>query len=51
MQHVIDDPQLFLSYFWQTFLPPLPFMNDLFPPTTPPGYEAYVKEGFASFGW
>ena len=51
VQHVIDDPQLYLSYLWQTFLPPLPFMTDIFPPTTPPGYEAYVKEGFASFGW
>jgi Predicted membrane protein (DUF2142) len=51
LERVLDDPQLYASYLWQTFLPPLPFMNDLFLPTTPPGYEAYLKEGFAGFGW
>lgn len=51
VQRVVDDPQLFLSYFWQTFLPPLPFMTDFHETAAPPGYEAYIKEGFASFGW
>jgi hypothetical protein len=51
VQRVLDDPQLFLSYLWQTFLPPLPFMTDFHQTATPPAYEAYIKEGFASFGW
>jgi hypothetical protein len=51
IQRVLDDPQLFVSYLWQTFLPPLPFMTDFHATATPPGYDVYIKKGFASFGW
>jgi len=48
---VLDSPTLFLSYLWQTFAPPLPFMTDLFTGYDWPAYDTYVEEGFASFGW
>ncbi len=48
---VLDAPTLFLSYLWQTFLPPLPFMTDFFTGYEWPAYDTYVEEGFASFGW
>jgi hypothetical protein len=50
ISHALDDPTLFLSYFWQTFLPPLPFMTDLWVANWP-FYDIYVRTGFASFGW
>ena len=40
-----------LSYLWQTFLPPLPFMTDLFAGSSLPVMDTYIREGFASFGW
>ena len=46
-----DRPALVLSYLWQTFLPPLPFMTDLFTGSSLPVMDTYVREGFASFGW
>jgi hypothetical protein len=48
---VLDRPTLVLSYLWQTFLPPLPFMTDLFTGSSLPVMDTYVREGFASFGW
>ncbi len=48
---VLDTPTLFLSYLWQTFLPRLPFMTDLFVGPGIPVMDTYIKEGFASFGW
>jgi hypothetical protein len=48
---VVHAPTLFLSYLWQSFLPPLPFMTDLFSGYTWPAYDTYIEEGFASFGW
>jgi hypothetical protein len=40
-----------LSYLWQTFLPKLPFMSDLTPTYTLPGFETYVVRGWGAFGW
>ena len=48
---MLDRPTLVLSYLWQTFLPPLPFMTDLFAGSSLPVMDTYVREGFASFGW
>jgi len=45
-----DHPRGYASYLWQVFLPPLPFMDDLFVPRLP-FYDIYVKTGFAAFGW
>ena len=46
----VHDPQLFLSYAWQTFFPKLPFMTDLFVQRWP-AFDIYVERGFAAFGW
>ena len=43
-------PRQVLSYFWQTFLPRLPFQNELFSQRWP-AYDIYVEEGVAAFGW
>jgi hypothetical protein len=51
ISHALDSPTTFLSYFWQTFLPPLPFMTDLWAEPGWPFYEIYIRTGFASFGW
>ena len=51
VSHVLDSPTLYLSYLWQTLLPPLPFMTDLWATSSWPFYDIYVKTGFASFGW
>jgi len=40
----------FASYFWQVFLPKLPFMTDLHPQPWP-AFDIYVKRGWAAFGW
>ena len=48
---VLERPKLVLSYLWQTFLPPLPFMTDLFTGSSLPVMDTYIREGFASFGW
>jgi hypothetical protein len=39
----------FLSYVWQWYLPPLPFMNDRFA-GAPPVYDVYLKGFWANFG-
>jgi hypothetical protein len=39
----------FLSYVWQWYLPPLPFMHDRFA-GTPPVYDVYFKGFWADFG-
>jgi hypothetical protein len=31
VSRILDDPDVYLSYTWQMFLPRLPFMNDLHP--------------------
>jgi hypothetical protein len=46
----LDHPTLVLSYFWQTFLPKLPFMTDLFVQRWP-AFDFYVQRGFAALGW
>jgi 4-amino-4-deoxy-L-arabinose transferase-like glycosyltransferase len=40
----------YLSYLWQVFLPPLPFMTDLHRRSWP-FYEIYIERGWAAFGW
>lgn len=40
-----------LSYLWQVFLPPLPFMEDLYTGSSVPAVQVYVKSLWASFGW
>jgi hypothetical protein len=45
----LDDPNVFLSYTWQMFLPRLPFMNDLHVQKWP-AFDVYIKEGWAAFG-
>lgn len=51
VSRVLDAPSLYLSYLWQTFLPPLPFMTDLWATARWPFYDIYIRGGFASFGW
>jgi 4-amino-4-deoxy-L-arabinose transferase-like glycosyltransferase len=51
VSRVLDAPTLYASYFWQTFLPPLPFMTDLWATSNWPFYDIYIRTGFASFGW
>jgi hypothetical protein len=50
IDRVLDEPNVFLSYTWQMFLPRLPFMNDLIPQAWP-AFDVYIKEGWAAFGW
>jgi hypothetical protein len=40
----------YLSYLWQVFLPPLPFMTDLHRRSWP-FYDIYIERGWAAFGW
>lgn len=48
----LDHPGKFATYLWEDFLPPLAGMEDLRPVGFPhPGYTAYVKRGWASFGF
>jgi hypothetical protein len=48
LHHIPD----FLSYLWQVFLPRLPFMTSHFPPGVGyPGYEIFIRRGWAAFGW
>jgi hypothetical protein len=44
------DPFGYLSYLWQVFLPPLPFMTDLFIFKWP-FWNIYIERGWAAFGW
>jgi 4-amino-4-deoxy-L-arabinose transferase-like glycosyltransferase len=39
------------SHVWQTFLPPLPFMNDLFPGGRPPAVDAMLFGTTTRLGW
>jgi hypothetical protein len=50
ISHALEDPNVFLSYTWQMFLPRLWFMNDLHAPTWP-AFDVYIKGGWAAFGW
>jgi hypothetical protein len=40
-----------LSYIWQIFLPPLPFMHHDFAPGVHPIWDIYVVRGWGDFGW
>ncbi|HET8672475.1 MAG TPA: DUF2142 domain-containing protein [Thermoleophilaceae bacterium] len=40
-----------LSYIWQIFLPPLPFMHHDFAPGIHPVWDIYVVRGWGDFGW
>jgi hypothetical protein len=46
----LDNPLGYLSYLWQVFLPPLPFMTDLFIFKWP-FFNIYIERGWAAFGW
>jgi 4-amino-4-deoxy-L-arabinose transferase-like glycosyltransferase len=46
----IELPGRYLEYLWQTFLPRLPFMPDLFPQRWL-AFDVYVREGWGAFGW
>jgi 4-amino-4-deoxy-L-arabinose transferase-like glycosyltransferase len=46
----LDDPLGYLSYLWQVFLPPLPFMTDLFIFKWP-FFDIYIERGWGAFGW
>ena len=45
-----SDPSGYLSYLWQIFLPPLPFMTDLLAPRWP-FWDIYIVRGWGAFGW
>jgi 4-amino-4-deoxy-L-arabinose transferase-like glycosyltransferase len=40
-----------LSYIWQVFLPPLPFMHHDFAPGVHPVWDIYVVRAWGAFGW
>ncbi len=40
-----------LSYVWQIFFPPLPFMHHDFAPGVHPIWDVYVVRAWGSFGW
>ena len=44
------NPFGYLSYLWQVFLPPLPFMTDMFIFKWP-FFNIYIERGWAAFGW
>jgi hypothetical protein len=46
----LDNPLGYLSYLWQVFLPPLPFMSDLFIFKWP-FFNIYIERGWGAFGW
>jgi hypothetical protein len=46
----LGDPLGYLSYLWQVFLPPLPFMTDLFIFKWP-FFNIYIERGWGAFGW
>ena len=46
----LGDPATYLSYLWQVFLPPLPFMTDLFAFRWP-FFNIYIERGWGAFGW
>ncbi len=41
----------FLSYFWQVFLPRLPFMGAHFSSSVYPGFVIFIERGWGAFGW
>jgi 4-amino-4-deoxy-L-arabinose transferase-like glycosyltransferase len=48
----VHHPVKFAEYLWEEFLPRLPGMDDVRPAGFPhPGYTAYVRRGWASFGF
>lgn len=49
ISRVLDEPNVFLSYTWQMFLPPLPFMNDLHVQKWP-AFDVFIEGGWAAFG-
>jgi 4-amino-4-deoxy-L-arabinose transferase-like glycosyltransferase len=50
VSRMLDDPDIYLSYTWQMFLPRLPFMNDLHVQKWP-AFDVYIETGWAAFGW
>jgi Predicted membrane protein (DUF2142) len=50
ISRALDEPATFLSYTWQMFLPPLPFMNDLHVQKWP-AFDVFIEGGWAAFGW
>jgi Predicted membrane protein (DUF2142) len=50
INYVLDQPQLYLSYAWQMFLPRLWFMNDLHIEKWPAFY-VFIETGWGAFGW
>jgi Predicted membrane protein (DUF2142) len=46
----VSHPKTYLSYLWQVFLPPLPFMTDLHREARP-FFHIYVERTWAAFGW
>jgi 4-amino-4-deoxy-L-arabinose transferase-like glycosyltransferase len=50
VQGALEMPKQYALYLWQTFLPRLPFMHDLFPQAWP-AFGIYVEGGWAAFGW
>jgi hypothetical protein len=40
-----------LSYIWQVFLPPLPFMHHDFAPGIHPIWDIYIVRAWGGFGW
>jgi hypothetical protein len=47
----VENPTGLISYLWQIFLPPLPFMTDYWQQGHWPYYFVYVVRGWGSFGW
>jgi len=40
-----------LSYIWQIFFPPLPFMHHDFAPGVHPVWDVYIVRAWGGFGW
>ena len=47
---ILQNPGGYLSYLWQIFLPPLPFMTDLHVESFP-FFHIYVERVWGAFGW
>lgn len=45
-----SNPLGYISYLWQIFLPPLPFMTDL-QDSAWPFWDIYIVRGWGAFGW
>ncbi|MGH3991626.1 MAG: DUF2142 domain-containing protein, partial [Pseudonocardiaceae bacterium] len=46
LSRILDDPDVYLSYTWQMFLPRLPFMNDLHVQKWP-AFDVFIEGGWA----